>query len=189
MPDNINATNVSTGKPKVTGAVFNAPLGTTIPTDATTALDEAFVCVGHVTEDGVENSQSLETNEIKAWGGSIVYNPLTKFTDSFKFAMLEAKNDKALKAYYGDDNVETNATTGAIKVKVGAVEMPERIWVIETVLRGGKARRLVIPDGQVKEREAITYKDEDPIAYGITVAAMSDNNGFTHYEYTEGEEA
>ena len=34
--------NVSAGKPKVSGAVFRAPLGTTLPTDATTSLGNAF---------------------------------------------------------------------------------------------------------------------------------------------------
>lgn len=186
MPEtsNVNASNVSTGKPKVTGAVFNAPIGTTIPTDATTALDNAFDCVGHITEDGVTNEQELNTNEIKAWGGNIVYNPLTEFKDSFKFAMLETKNAKVLKAYYGDDNVTVDQD-GAISVSVGAKDMPERIWVIETLLRGGIKRRLVLPFGQVSAREAITYKDEDPIAYGITVSAMVDSQGNTHYEYTE----
>lgn len=185
MPETyVDASNVSTGKPKITGAVYNAPTGTTIPTDATTDLDSAFDCVGHITDDGVTNEQELNTNEIKAWGGNIVYNPLTEFKDSFKFAMLETKNAKALKAYYGDDNVTVDGE-GNISVSVGAKDMPERIWVIETNLRGGIKRRLVIPFGQVSAREGITYKDEDPIAYGITVSAMPDTQGNTHYEYTE----
>ena len=45
------ATNVSTGKPNISGAVYVAPMGTTLPTDATTALDEAFTCLGDVSED------------------------------------------------------------------------------------------------------------------------------------------
>ena len=39
------STNVTAGKPKITGAVFVAPLGTTIPTDATSALDNALNAV------------------------------------------------------------------------------------------------------------------------------------------------
>ena len=37
-----NKANVTTGKPKVGGAVFRAPVGTTLPTDASTALNSAF---------------------------------------------------------------------------------------------------------------------------------------------------
>ena len=45
MPD---ATKVSVGKPKVSGAVHWAPLGTSLPTSATAALNAAFVELGYV---------------------------------------------------------------------------------------------------------------------------------------------
>ena len=38
-----NASNVAAGKPKIGGAVYRAPSGTAVPTDATTALTAAFV--------------------------------------------------------------------------------------------------------------------------------------------------
>ena len=38
--------NVSVGKPKIAGAVYVAPLGTTLPTDAVTALATAFKGLG-----------------------------------------------------------------------------------------------------------------------------------------------
>ena len=44
--------NVSAGKPKVSGAVYRAALGSTLPTDATTSLDAAFKELGYVSEDG-----------------------------------------------------------------------------------------------------------------------------------------
>jgi hypothetical protein len=184
MP-NVNASNVTTGKPKVTGAIFNAPIGTAVPTDASSALDPAFVCVGHISEDGVENSQELSTTPIKAWGGNIVYNPISEFADAVKFTMIEAKNPEAMKAYYGEDSVAIDSVTGNITISVGADEMPERVWVIESALRGGAIRRIVLPHGQVKEKEAVTYKDDEPLSYGVTVSAMADDNGKTHYEYIE----
>ena len=44
--------NVTTAKPKVSGEVFYAPLGTTLHTDATTPLDTKFKNLGYVSEDG-----------------------------------------------------------------------------------------------------------------------------------------
>ena len=48
-----NASNVSVGKPRVAGAVFRAPLGTALPTDASTQLAEAYKDMGFVSDDGV----------------------------------------------------------------------------------------------------------------------------------------
>ena len=177
------ATNVSTGKPNISGAVFAAPIGTTLPTDATTALDNAFVCLGYVSEDGLTNNNEMDVSTIKAWGGAIVYRSLTELDDNFALTLIESENIDVLKAVYGDANVTTaNDTT---KVEVIAEDPQEKVWVFELALRGGKAKRIVIPDGAVTAREAITYNDSDAIGYGITVSAYPDADGKTHIEYLE----
>ena len=43
-----NTQNVSQAKPKVGGAVYYAPIGSTLSTDATTALDVAFKSLGYI---------------------------------------------------------------------------------------------------------------------------------------------
>lgn len=179
------ATNVSTGKPNISGAVFAAPIGTTLPTDATTALDAAFVCLGYVSEDGLTNNNEMDVSAIKAWGGAIVYRSLTELDDNFALTLIESENVDVLKAVYGDANVTTDAN-GTTKVEVIAEDPQEKVWVFELALRGSKAKRIVIPDGAVTAREAITYNDSDAIGYGITVSAYPDSNGKTHIEYLEG---
>ena len=67
-------TNVSAGKPNPAGALYWAPLGSTLPTDATTALDAAFLPLGYVSEEGLTNSNSRDNDEIHAWGGDAVLN-------------------------------------------------------------------------------------------------------------------
>lgn len=176
------ATNVSTGRPNIAGGVYVAPLGTAVPTDATTPLDSAFVTLGYVSEDGLANANDLTMSDIKEWGGAIVYRSLTEMIDNFKLALIESENPDVLKAVYGSKNV-TVAESGAIAVDVNTNDPEECVWVFELALRGSKKKRIVIADGAVTAREEISYTAEDAIAYGITVAAYPDANGSTHKEY------
>ena len=176
------ATNVSTGKPNPTGAVYVAPMGTTLPTDATTALDAAFTCLGYVSEDCLENSNEMDVSEIKEWGGLTVYRSLNGLEDTFALTLIESENVDVLKAVYGDTNVTADAS-GNITVNVLAEDPQEKVWVFEMKLRGGRAKRIVIPDGAVTAREAITYNASDAIGYGITVSAYPDASNQTHTEY------
>ena len=178
------ATNVTTGKPNISGAVYVAPIGTTLPTDATTALDNAFVCLGYVSEDGLENNNDMDVSAIKAWGGMIVYRSLNELDDNFVLTLIESENTDVLKAVYGSNNVTVDAS-GNVTVAVKADDPEENVWVFELALRNGRAKRIVIADGAITAREAITYNDSDAVGYGITVSAYPDANGETHKEYLE----
>ena len=181
------ATNVSTGKPNVSGAVWVAPIGTTLPTDATTAIDTTkYTCLGYVSEDGLSNNNEMDVSEIKAWGGVTVYRSLTGLDDTFSLALIESENADVLKNVYGDSNVTADAD-GNLTINVKAEDPQEKVWVFDLALRGGRAKRIVIKDGAVTAREEITYNDSDAIAYGITVSAYPDSNGNTHVEYLEAE--
>lgn len=175
------ATNVTTGKPNIAGAVYVAPMTATLPTDATTALASDFVCLGYVSEDGLENNNEMDVSPIKAWGGIIVYRSLNELDDNFALTLIESENVDVLKSVYGDSNVTEQG--GAITVDVKADDPQEKIWVFELALRGGKVKRIVVPDGAVTSRETITYNDTDAVGYGITVSAYPDENGSTHKEY------
>ena len=178
--------NVSTGKPKIGGAVYRAPLGTTLPTDATTALNSAFVNLGYVSEDGMTNSNTASTDSVKAWGGDIVANLQTEKPDNWSGTFIEALNAEVLKATYGDDNVSGALSTG-ITVRANAKVLPVASWVIDMVL-GDNFKRVVIARGQVTEVGDIEYKDDSVIGYPLTIAAYpggwsdtSDED--THKEY------
>lgn len=69
---------VTSAKPKVGGSIYSAPIGTALPTDATTALNTAFKCLGYVSDDGVQNSDDRKTTDIKSWGGDIVNSVQTE---------------------------------------------------------------------------------------------------------------
>ena len=174
------ASNVSTGKPKVAGAVYRAPAGTTLPTDATTALAAAFEDMGYISEDGVTNSNSPNSDKIKEWGGSTVLVVVNNKEDSFKLTFLESLNADVLKTVYGDSNVTEG--TGTISVVANSAALTEHVYVIDMVM-GGALKRIVIPAGSLSELGDIVYKASEAVGYEVTLECLPDSSGNTHYEY------
>lgn len=176
-------TKVSAGKPKVAGAVYRAPLGTALPTDASTTLASAFVDMGYISEDGVTNSNSPDTEKIKAWGGQVVLIVSTEKPDTFKLTFLESLNANVLETVYGADNVTVSGNV--ITVQANASELGEFVYVIDVAMRGGAMKRIVIPDGALSELGDIVYKDDEAIGYEVTLDCMPDASGNSHYEYIQ----
>lgn len=187
-----DATNVSTGKPKVGGAVWWAPHGSTLPTDATAALDAAFKCLGYVSDDGLTNENSPETEDVKAWGGDVVATLQSEKTDTFSFKLIESLNINVLKSIYGEDNVEGNSISTGITVRANSSENEAACWVFDTIMRGGVLKRIVVPNAKMTELGEIVYKDDEPIGYEPTLKAMPGDAAFdydTHKEYIQSVES
>ena len=179
------ATNVSTGKPNKSGAIYYGPLTTTPPTSTEDALT-GFTHVGYISEDGLTNDNAPSSEQVKAWGGDTVLNLQTERPDSFSFTMLETLNADVLKLVYGDSNVDVStaeATKGDITVKSTAQELDAHVFVIDMIVRGGKKKRIVIPNGTVSSLETINYKDNEATGYAVTITDVPDSNGVYHYEY------
>ena len=174
--------NVTAAKPKVGGAMYVAPAGTALPTDATTALAEAFKSLGYISEDGLTNSNSPESEEIKAWGGDIVLTPITGRPDTYSVKLIESLNVYLLRMAYGDGNVTGTLETG-IAVKANATDLEEHPVVVDMILRNGVLKRICIPSAKVSEIGEISYTDADASGYELTLSCQPDADGNTHYEY------
>jgi len=180
---------VTTGKPKVTGAVFRALIqaGSSIeyPTDATTELSDAFVHQGYITEDGVtlNNNQTKET--VKAWGGDIVLNNITDKGYTWAFSLMEHLNANVHKTVYGDNNVTVGDGMTTIKA-TGDVSGPSA-WVIDRVNKNGKADRVIIYEADITEVGETTFRDEDAVVYPLTITPVL-YDGAYFKEFIEGED-
>lgn len=172
---------VTTGKPKVGGAVFRAPLGTALPTDAVTALDQAFKCLGNCSEDGLKNKDTVSSGSIKAWGGQTIHHYQDGRSDAFQFKLIEGLNVEALKAVYGDENVTGDLDTG-VHIRSTGAEHEDCAWVVDMVC-GDCAKRIVVPCAKVTEVAEIVYQDNSVVGYDATISATPDENGVYHHEY------
>jgi len=177
----MNSANVSAAKPKVGGAMFVAPLGTLLPTTAVAELSVTFKELGYVSEDGVKNANSPESEEVKAWGGDVVLTPVTGRPDTWTVKLIECTNPDVLKLIYGDSKVTGTFATG-IAVSASAGDLESHAYVFDMAIKGG-LKRITIPDGKVTEVSEITYKDNEPIGYELTLKCSADSVGNTHYEY------
>lgn len=181
MSDNITS-NVSTGAPKIGGYAYRAAIGSTLPTDAVTALDSAFSTLGFISEDGVTNGNEVSTEAIKDWGGTTVLNLQSSRDDTWQFTLIESKNLEALKTIFGDNNVSGDLSSG-ITVKVNADELEDHAYVFEMVMSNNTKKRIVLPIAKVTSIGDITYTKSDAVGYDITLTCSGDSSGNTHYEY------
>lgn len=172
--------NVFAAMPASTGALRYAPVGSTLPTTATAALDPAFVDLGYIGEEGFTQAEARDTEKKKAFGGSTVKVLQTDYTATVQFAFLESTNADVLKAIYGPENV--TEVGGEIVVKKNKKQSPHAAWVID-VIDGEGSIRTVIPDGQITEVDDITKVHTDTIMYTVTVECFEDANGDNILEY------
>lgn len=183
-----STTNVIAGKPLATGGALNAPVGTALPTDETTALNAAFKGVGYISSDGAKLTPNRSTDTKKAWGGDTVLALQTDFGVEVKVTLIEALNAQALKTAFGSGNVAVTAATATAGnksvVKINAAELDHLTWVFE-IKNGLKRQRIVLPDAQVTGVDEISWTDDDTVGYALTLTCFPDADGNYGYIYAD----
>ena len=172
---------------QVGGAVYVGPLSTELPSDAKTALADGFKALGYLSEDGLVNSNSPNSETVAAWGGDVVLTTQKSKEDNFKCTLIEALNVDVLKTVYGGDNVSGTLETG-ITVKANSTPAAEYAWVFNMILKNGAKKRIVLPRATLAALGDISYTDSAAVGYEVTLNAAPDSSGNTHYEYIVGGE-
>lgn len=161
-----------------------ADAGTTLPTDATTALDAAFKSIGLVTSDGVSGGINISTNEIDAYGAfgpvrTLITSEIRDFTvtgEETNPVTLAIKSRQKLSAV-------TASSSGVVNITEG----PQRDVLYAAVFHavdGANVIRKVLPSVRltaIASPEQISKANN--IAYGFTFTAYPDTNGVSVYSY------
>lgn len=168
----LNSANVLVA---LTGAVYVAPVATTLPTTTAATWDTAFVDLGYLSEDGITEAHDDETAEIKAWqNGDVVRSMITGSSATYSFTLIET-TAAGLSLYYKGSTLtgeDDGPATIAIKTPVA-----ERHAFGFDVIDGLNIVRWTIAEGEVSERGDITYKNDEAVAYELTVTAYPGSDG------------
>ena len=180
---------ILTGSPiTATGGILSAPLSTTRPTDAVTALPAGFVKKGYVGEDGVTKTIDKTDEKIRAWGGSTVKIVRQEHSVSYTWTFLESGNAEVLKTLVGEDNVTITPATvehGAqIEVRETGEMVPPASWVME-MKDGATAIREYVPEGQLAYSGDVQFVHSNVISYTVTLEAFPDANGVKSYSWLD----
>lgn len=176
-----DSTMVSLGKFKVGGYAYWAPAGTALPTDASTALPNAFKLLGYLSEDGLTITTDTDTTEVKDANGQTVMKVITSYAESYQFSMAEVLRAEAAKLRYNE-----GAVTGSDKSMTIKHQMPSGegfVLVFELAMTGNVKDRLVIGNGTRAEFGDRQVHAGDAQVYDVTVSANDMGNGVTAIEY------
>lgn len=179
----MDATQVGVGAAKATGAIWVAPHGTELPTDATTALPDVWKLLGFTSDAGVQISESSSNDTIRAWEGRTeVYNVRTEYTESVSFMPIQCNSDVA-KIQWGENMVDVDAQTGAIHAKHHGKTLEPVAIVIETVPRETMVKRYTC-NAQLTERGEQAMDGTQVDGRQLTFNALGDEEGVTMHEHT-----
>jgi len=179
----MDASKVTVGSAKVTGAIYVAAKSVALPTDATTALATTYKLLGFTSDAGVQISEESETDSIVAWEGRTkVYNLVTEYTEAISFMPIQC-NDDVAKLTWGDDHVSVDGQSGAITAEHHGEQLDSVHIAIETAPRTGIVKRFC-GEFQLVERGEQTMDGTQVDARQLTFNAIADSNGVTMYEYT-----
>lgn len=186
------AQNASAASPVATGGALVGPLGTAIPTDATTTVNPAIVALGYVGREGLRPVGSAPSfNDVFAWGGDIVASVLeTKSITKYSFTLLEVFNEEVAKLVFGAGNVTVTPATALAGTKLAILdkgaEVPRGAFAFEMAY-GGKKMRYVFPDAQLAVTGEGPLTHSDITNYAVEITAYPDSSGVRSYRYLEND--
>lgn len=182
--------NVIAGKPKVGGAVFRAPLGTPLPTDASTPLPAAFTELGYVSSDGWSRQIDKSYEAIAAWGGDEVSKSRSEHSVGFSLELIEDLNEDAQTAKWGTAAVTVTAASPTVGKKITVAykgeETEPAVWVLDMDDQGTLHRTVFGNATDTTESFEQTFSDSDVIKLPFEMTVYRDDTGTFFYDYIQG---
>jgi hypothetical protein len=160
--------------------VYVAPLGTTAPTDVTTALPAAFVALGLLSVDSPTLTSDNDETDYFAHGGVYIRTIRSKFKNHVKVVPLEDnKTVWALRNPGSTVSTTTGLTTRVYKTPVPAPQM--MVWHLTD---GTVTARRIFTKVDLASVGDMAFTDNDILAPEMTFNVYTDSTGVWGREIT-----
>ena len=188
MTSGINVGQVVAPSPNIAGGVWRAPLGSTLPTDTTTALTTPNVSLGYIGDAGLNRQESRPQTKQYAWGGWLLASLQNSYSLTFKFTLVQVLDPDVLKAVHSDGNVTVTAATqssGTVtKVAFNPTLNLNAVWNFEGFYQQ-TTMRVSVPIARVTEPGDLLWSNKQLAGYGVTLEAFPDSQGNFGYQITD----
>lgn len=186
---NSTVADLKVSRSAITGAIFWAPAGTALPTDATTALPAAFRNLGHVGDGGISPARDVSTDDVNDMNGDRLLVLQTGYSKSYSAPMLAVLNEDLNSAIFGDANVTVAPATAEHGRTISVVDTgtvaDQGVLVIE--LRNGNAgrERRVAAVAQVTAAEEGDLVGTAVQTFTLTWSVYKDDEGVYERKYVD----
>jgi hypothetical protein len=160
--------------------VYTAVVGSTAPTDTSTALAAAFTAVGLLSEDGLTRTRNVDRNELRSLGGKIVRVKRSSQSTQIGFTALENIHKVFLTANPGSSAVTATSITTRTVREQSTLELAMVIHLVE----GTNVSRLWIPKAEVFADGDTPIRPTDMYSTPMTAMIYPDSTGVLYYEIT-----
>ena len=157
-----------------TGALWKAPLGTTLPTDSTTAWGTGFVNLGYAT-DGFTITQDLKKQDITAWQTlAPVRSIATALIRKMTFEALESNINTVPLAWGGA--TMTPGLAGIYTLAIPEGQLTDFILGVDWS-DGTTSQRIIVKQATLLTLPTIKFVRTDAVRYPLEVQAIAPSDG------------
>lgn len=162
--------NVSQSRAALTGNIKVAPLGSTVPTDVTSAWAAAWLDLGLIDDKGVTRSHKRSMNKVLAWQTPLPIRQLLKERDLiYKFASLQLNYQTS--ALWLDAGATT--LSGGVYTLVSPAGAALTEWMLGIEWKDGTyTYREVAQRGVFTDSADVVYEKGQPILPGLTYETL-----------------
>lgn len=160
------------------GGAWVGPLGTAQPVDPAETPSGLWLPIGAISEDGLTNGVDEDSESFTPWGLSSPFRTVvTSSVRTFSFTAWETNRPIVKSLQYKIDVDELVPVEGVTTFAESAVSTPDRRSWLFDVYDGTVWERFFVPEGEITERNEVTYAQGEMAGYEWTISTYPDDAG------------